>query len=379
MAKKRFKKLVRKAHLYLGLASGIVVFIVSITGACWAFKDEILELIEEPHVVEKQEKGFITATQAQQAAQKVFPDKLIHGAIFAHKTDPLEVVFYEADPVFYRSVFLNPYTGEYLGEKDHTADFFGFVLDGHVNLWLPAEVGSQITAYGTMIFVIMLISGIILWWPKNKKGRKQRLKFDWKNTTKWRRKNFDLHSVVGFYLSLFALVISFSGLIMAFGWIYYITYLAWGGDKNPRFILPNNTSIAVIEELDSNIKPIDDLVPKLMVEMPNYQEIEIHYPESDTSSILVEVPNGEGIHYNMDYRFFDQNTLEELESPAIYGKYENTSVADKMIRMNYDIHVGAIGGLAGKILAFVISLITASLPVTGTLLWWGRKKKGENK
>jgi uncharacterized iron-regulated membrane protein len=45
--------------------------------------------------------------------------------------------------------------------------------------------------------------------------------------------------------------------------------------------------------------------------------------------------------------------------------------------MNYDIHVGAILGLPGKIIAFLASLIPASLPVTGFLIWWGKKKKGK--
>jgi uncharacterized iron-regulated membrane protein len=43
--------------------------------------------------------------------------------------------------------------------------------------------------------------------------------------------------------------------------------------------------------------------------------------------------------------------------------------------MNYDIHVGAVLGLTGKILAFIASLVAASLPVTGTLIWIGRKRK----
>ena len=85
--------------------------------------------------------------------------------------------------------------------------------------------------------------------------------------------------------------------------------------------------------------------------------------------------NSEGLYYDSDYRFFDQNTLEEIESNAIFGKYKDAKFADKIIRMNYDIHVGAIGGIVGKIIAFIISLITASLPVTGILLWYGKKIK----
>lgn len=43
--------------------------------------------------------------------------------------------------------------------------------------------------------------------------------------------------------------------------------------------------------------------------------------------------------------------------------------------MNYDIHVGAIGGFAGKLIAFFASLIVASLPITGFLLWYGKAYK----
>ena len=47
--------------------------------------------------------------------------------------------------------------------------------------------------------------------------------------------------------------------------------------------------------------------------------------------------------------------------------------------MNYDIHVGAIGGILGKIIAFIASLVIASLPLTGFLIWWGRKKKKDGR
>ena len=102
---------------------------------------------------------------------------------------------------------------------------------------------------------------------------------------------------------------------------------------------------------------------------------ELHYPHSDSTSIYVEVSRQEGVHYSADYRFFDANTLNEIETPSIYGKYKNADFADKVIRMNYDIHIGAIGGLAGKVIAFISSLVIASLPITGVLLWYGRKYK----
>jgi uncharacterized iron-regulated membrane protein len=51
----------------------------------------------------------------------------------------------------------------------------------------------------------------------------------------------------------------------------------------------------------------------------------------------------------------------------------------QLLRMNYDIHTGAVIGLPGKILAFFASLIAASLPVTGFYIRWGRRKQSKEK
>lgn len=375
MTKKRLKKIVRKIHLYLGLASGLVVFIIAITGCCWVFQAEITQMIDGDRAVKPGNRPFITPGEAKALASAIYPGRQIHGTAYGRATDPIEVIFYEAEPEFYHSVYLNPYSGDVLDTKDHREGFFWFVLKGHLYLWLPRVIGTHIAGYGTMIFVVMLITGIILWWPKRTKNLKQRVRFKWNPMTGWRRKNFDLHTVVGFYVSVFALVIAFSGLIMAFNWIYFVTYKAWGGDKAPQFIIPTNVSKKT--SYGEGKAPIDQLFPLLAAEYPDYQSFEFHYPATDSSSIYVEISSQKGVYFNSDYRFFDQYTLEEIETPGIYGTYDNASVADKMIRMNYDIHVGAIGGLPGKILAFLISLVTSSLPVTGVLLWWGRKKKEE--
>lgn len=75
--------------------------------------------------------------------------------------------------------------------------------------------------------------------------------------------------------------------------------------------------------------------------------------------------------HNKNHLFY----LKEIETDALYGKYENTKVTDKIMRMSYDIHIGSIAGIPGKIIAFLISLLSASLPITGILLWYGRKYK----
>ncbi|MBK6979514.1 MAG: PepSY domain-containing protein [Cytophagaceae bacterium] len=55
-------------------------------------------------------------------------------------------------------------------------------------MWLPPKIGQPITSYATLIFVFMILTGLVLWWPKNKAAAKQRFWFRWKNTTQWKRK-----------------------------------------------------------------------------------------------------------------------------------------------------------------------------------------------
>lgn len=387
-AKKRTKnkrKSILKIHKILGLATGIVVFIVSITGCLWAFKDEIESLYDDYKYVIPEETPYLKASKIKQIAEGVNPDKSIHGVVYGMPNEAIEVVFYETEPeVFYQSLYLNPYTGAFIKQVDNDAGFFGFILKGHLRLWLPDIIGTKIVGYSVLLFIIILISGLILHWPKSNKNWKQRLKFDWNSKTRWKRKNFDLHTVIGFYVSSFGLVLAFTGCVMAFNWFYYIAYKATGGNNDPSFVFPKSTSTAfVTPKEDSKIKPYDLLLPQLQKNYPDAQKIELHYPENDSTSILVEVSNTKGVYYNMDYLFFDQNTLKEIETPSIYGKYKNAKFADKVIRMNYDMHIGAIGGIPGKIIAFLTSLICASLPVTGILLWYGKtfkkKKVKENK
>lgn len=68
----------------------------------------------------------------------------------------------------------------------------------HWSLLLSGEIGEQIVGWSTLTFVIMLIGGLVLWWPKKrKKDIKGSLWFQWKSTTRWERKNYDLHNIPG--------------------------------------------------------------------------------------------------------------------------------------------------------------------------------------
>ena len=263
----RIKKVARKVHLVLGLLSGAVVFILALTGTCLSFQDEIRAYYTADFsTVEAEDRPFITASAAKASAKEVFPDQSVHGTIFGEKTAAAVVVFYDAEPRFYQRVYLNPYSGEVLGIEDYDSGVLAFALRGHTRLWLPSSIGSVLVSYSTLLFLFILISGLALWWPKNKRHLKQSLQFKWNQRTSLKRKIIQVHTVFGVYLSAFVLVFAITVSILGLGWFYFIVFKAAGGTNNPRFIIPNSkrTPLSAAERTAR----LDELIPRLQQQIP---------------------------------------------------------------------------------------------------------------
>ncbi|MFD1820192.1 Uncharacterized iron-regulated membrane protein [Pseudarcicella hirudinis] len=367
-----FKKITGKLHLWLGLSSGLVVFIVALTGCLYAFQAEIQDLVQPYKFVNAQNRPFLPPSTFQKIAEKELPGKKAHSIQYEGKMKSVQVAFYNNEPEYYYVVFLDPYSGKVLKTKDMNADFFRFVLMGHYYLWLPPAIGQPVVATGTLIFVILLISGIILWWPKNKSAAKQRFSIKW--SAQWRRKNYDLHNVLGFYMTWIVIFIALTGLVWGFQWFSRAVYWTTSGGKEMiQFSEPLSDSTKTTHI--AGITPADKIWAQLMKDLPEGNSWEVHVPESPGSAISVNINPAPGTYWKTDYRYFDQHDLAEISVKHPYGKFKDAKVADKIMRMNYDLHVGAIFGLPGKILAFFASLIATSLPVTGVIIWLGRKKK----
>ncbi|HEY9046697.1 MAG TPA: PepSY-associated TM helix domain-containing protein [Ohtaekwangia sp.] len=365
-----FKKVIGKLHLWLGLTSGLVVFIIAVTGCIYAFQVEIQDMTQPYRFVEIQDKAVLPPSQLKAIAEYELPGKKIHAVLYDKPGKSAQVIFYSFESEYYYFVYLNPYTGEVLKVKDENADFFRIVLMGHFYLWLPPSIGQPVVASATLIFVAMLISGIILWWPKNQAAAKQRFSIKW--SARWRRKNYDLHNVLGFYATWIAIILATTGLVWGFQWFAKGFYTLAGGEKSLLYIEPTSDTAAIAQ---AGMPAIDRIWLQMKSQHPEAEILEVHIPETKTSPIAVTVNADARTYWQSDYRFFDQYTLKELSVDHIYGRLGDAAGADKLLRMNYDIHVGAILGLPGKILAFMASLLCASLPVTGVCIWWGRRKK----
>lgn len=367
------KKLFHQIHLWLGLVSGLFVFIIAITGALYALQEEITG-IGKYHYVENQGLDFKRPTQLAEVAEKVLPDKELHAVKYNTRDKAAEAIFYDYDPSYYFIIYMNPYTAEVQKVKDMDLDFFRFIMKGHYYLWLPAEIGQVVVASSTLIFVIILLTGIILWIPKNKKTLKKRIWFRWKKGRNWPRINFDLHVIGGLYVSVFALIFAITGLVWGFEWFANGYYKMLGGEKNLAYT-DVVTQVQNVDTANPEINFLDRVWLLMQHEYPNAASIEVHPAHSDTAAIAANATQADGKYWKTDYRYFNQYNLQEIEVNNLYGRFNDINFADKLLRMNYEIHTGAILGLPGKIFAFLMSLFIASFPVTGFIMWWKKRKK----
>ncbi|MFB6454564.1 PepSY-associated TM helix domain-containing protein [Chitinophaga sp. Hz27] len=366
-------------HLWLGLFSGIIVMIICITGCIWVFNEEITAWMEPESNVPVQEIAVAPPSAMMTAADNAYPGKQVGSIVYKEgKAVELNIGGRRGGS----TLKVNPYTKSIISKvtrKPGDVNFFRWVLNGHRFLWLPYKIGRPIINYSTLIFVITLISGLVLWWPKkwNKNTRQQSFKIKWGASTK--RVNYDLHNVFGFYALLVLFAIGTTGMVYGLEWWSKGTYwVTTGGRTLPPF------KEAVSDSLQAGKLPytleqkIDIAWNQVAAKHPQSKGFYIGLPDTAKagSSILVIVYPSKGQYYNLQRYYFDQQTLQEIKGDAEDNKtYEEADFGGKLRRMNFDIHVGSILGLPGKVIAFFASLIGATLPVTGFIIWWGKGKK----
>ncbi|MBI2284279.1 MAG: PepSY domain-containing protein [Bacteroidetes bacterium] len=367
--KMTFKKLFGKLHLWLGLATGLVVLIQGLTGAIYCFAPE-LQNRQWYRKVQVEHAPLLPPSQIKQIAEQRLPGKMVQRIYYDARDKAVMVLFSEKGSYNY-SVFINPYNGDVLKVRDNHRDFFSVVLQLHRTLLIP--YGQDIIRWATVVFLLMLVSGIILWWPRNRKTAKRGFKIMWNAHPK--RLNYDLHRILGFYATWIVLFTAITGLLFGFENLADRIYQFTGSrhsvvQKKPPV---SDTSGSITKRNNGLDLVWGTIQPDLH---KKYATALLVLPAGRNGAILLRANPESGTLYKTDFRYFDQFTGKEIPGAYVWGNYRDAHTpADYLKRMNYDIHTGAVWGLPGRIALFFASLIVASLPVTGFLFWWGRKHK----
>ena len=381
--KSRFRRVNDWLHLWLGLISGTIVFVVCLMGCVWVFNEEITSILDPETNIEIRQQPVIPPSVVRQTAEKAYPGEEISYANYQQgKVVRVGIGDYDADHYI---LFLDPYTGKIIANKkmakDET-DFWGWVLDGHRFLWLPWKIGRPIVNYATLVFVVLLITGLIWWYPKKwtQSTRDKSFKIKWNGSFK--RVNLDLHNVLGFYAMIFLLALALTGMVYGIEW--YSKGLYWITSGGETLVGRNKLESDSLQagKLYNSSEAMDAAWAKVIKDHPDTKGFYYNFPDTTIakSTISITVYPSAGQFYNNQRYNFDRHTLKALSSKNIYDtEFSEAPFGTKLRRMNYDIHVGSILGFPGKVLAFLVTLIGASLPVTGFIIWWNRKGFGKGK
>ncbi len=359
---KSFKKFIAKLHLWLGLGSGLIVFIVAVTGCIFVFHDEIKDITRDYRKVTPEASAYVAPSNLQNKTKSLFPEAQ-PGMVVYQGSDRSAFVYTLIDEVPHH-IYFNPYSAEFLQKENLENDFFLIVEDLHMHLWLPPEIGKQVVGISTLIFVFMLVSGIILWWPKKRKNLKKRLKIKW--NAKWRRVNYDWHSVTGLYISLIALFVAITGLSFSYEWMNHGLYdLANLWQEKPEDQLNIQIENANYSESAMDIALAETLKLKPGDEM-------FFVWEQGGSAPITTGSYPDALDYDHQSNFYFHPETGALLKDH---DYSSKSAGMKLQEMTYGLHTGQYFGITGKIIAFFASLFVAALPVTGFMIWFGRRNK----
>ena len=220
-----WRKATFQIHLWTGIAVGLYIVVISVSGSAIVFRGELGRLLTPiVKVVPSGERLPIAALVA--AAQKKYPRlSVLDVQVSKDPTDAVELILGRAgtraggDPpaigfgVRRRDRVFDPYTGNDLGDRvPHEPRIVEWTADLHDNL-LGGDAGRIVNGAGALALLLMCITGAVIWWPGIGAWRRS-LTVRW--TTNWRRVTWELHSATGFWLMAFLAIWAVSGVYLVF-------------------------------------------------------------------------------------------------------------------------------------------------------------------
>ncbi len=355
-------------HLWLGLASGIILFLVCLSGTILTFEHEIKDFFADDFIVEKTPNketisGLVTAL-------KVADMGFVTGVTIAADEEEPYVFNVKKDLKERRGskVLVNPFSSEIQTVKKTSADAFLLsMFKLHRWLLLDIKIGRPIVGVATIIFLIISLSGIVLWFPKKLKWRNIKQGFKIKTKANWKRINHDLHNTLGFYACIFLIIMGITGLCWSFeGYKDGLGNLIGTeifNRSSPKFDSEKNPGNKVIS--------VDEAIEIANKTLAYKGDLSVTFPTKKSNYYSFRKTNEANFSPVTSDRLYVALSGEILAADYFKDKPLNVQFAS-LIK---PIHTGDIYGLFSKIIYFLVCLIATSLPVTGTIIWINKMKK----
>lgn len=387
-------------HLAAGLVAGVVILIMSVTGVLLAFERQIVEWAERDY-------RFLPQSGERQSIENLLaglPAQGVTGITLRSDPAAATVVNFGRE----RVLFVHPSTGAVLGEgAKRVRGFFHIVTDLH--RWLGAHgenraVGRAVTGACNTAFVVLVVSGIYLWWPRQW-SRRALAGITWfKGGLSGRARDWNWHNTIGFWSAPVLVLITLTGMLISYPWATSLLYRMTGNEPPPprteqRAGSGSGPSGAGQEtggggnigqgerrgggsgegrgprggdrSAQGNVSwtGIDRLFEKAQTQVAGWETISVRAGNPPTAPVVFTIDRGH--RGRPDLR--GQLTLDRKSGEVVkWEPFSSFNLGRQLRTWARWVHTGEAGGVLGQIIAAIASAGGAVLVWTGFALSWRR-------
>jgi uncharacterized iron-regulated membrane protein len=361
------KRVAFLVHLALGLGTGLWLVLVSLTGSLIVFRAEMEAALHPALTRVPAGPGRAPLQPMLDGARTAFPGATFHTVNLP--TEPGGTVSFWGHDAAGRSfhAYANPHTGEPLGSDLADDNLTEWLYLFHAQL-LSGGLGEQINGLGAILWVAVIATGLILWWPRTGRTWLDGMRVRWSAGSP--RRNYDLHRAVGFWAALPLLLVVVTGAYFPFKepfrWLAETVTGTTAAENSPA--RPTGRPGTPDVSLNAILAAATNVHPEVP---PNW----IHLPQHSRENFVVRkrLP-GEWRSEGSNHLHVDPAS----GTPVRVDLHADRTPAQRLLRAMFPLHVGSFGGTATRVLWAVLGLVPALLFGTGFLIWRRRNRNTPN-
>ena len=198
-------------HLWSGIALGLYILMISVTGSVLVYRNEFYRAATARPILSKGSGPRLTDAQLAEAARRLYPGYQVARISRARNLDQAVDVSLSRDHATKMRLF-DPRTGGDLGNSVPTGIWLvSKLIDLHDNL-LAGPNGRKVSGAGALASLALTVTGLAIWWPGIQKWPRS---LTLHRGVGWKRMNWHLHSMIGFWSLGFMLVFGLSGIYLS--------------------------------------------------------------------------------------------------------------------------------------------------------------------
>lgn len=372
-------------HLVVGFVAGAIILLMSVTGVLLAFERQIMDWADSDLRSQRAsgEVERLSLAEIIGKARETRPGETPTAiALRSDATAPAKVSFGRD-----RSIHVDVYSGANLGEgSTKLREFFKTVTALHRWLALKDEqraTGKSITGASNLAFLFLVISGVILWFPRSWSAKAVKAILIPSLRLRGKARDFNWHNAIGIWTAPALVVIVATGVLISYPWATNLLYRATGNE--PPAAKPNAERPAGGPRENgraSTATPdwsgLDRAWPVAAKQFADWRTISVQLPSSATAPVTFAIERSHRGRPDLKAQLTIDPTTSEIVKTEDFASYNS---GRRLRTWGRWLHTGEAGGLGGQIVAALATMGAIVLVVTGIALGFRRffKRSGNGK